>query len=131
MILKMKIKQSIISKVTLGIFFFIVVLLCGSIMYMKWSIKHEQTAEKRRTEFKELGISLADASDYLTDEARKFVVTKDITHMNQYWQEINVVKTRDSVITRLKELNAPSAELELLEEAKKIQMLLLKQKRDQ
>jgi len=116
---KIKLKQSVISKVTLGIFFLIVIMLFGSIMYMKRSIEDEQIAEKRRTEFKELGISLADASNYLTDEARKFSVTKDIVHMNKYWEEINVTKTRDNVISRLIQLNAPSAELSLLGEAKK------------
>ncbi|HEX9062106.1 MAG TPA: hypothetical protein VF941_18165, partial [Clostridia bacterium] len=65
---KMVIKQSTISAFMMGVFFFIAILLGGSILYMSSSIKDEQTAEKRRIEFKQLGISLADASDYLTDE---------------------------------------------------------------
>lgn len=115
---KMKITQSNINAVTIMIFFLIVVLLGGSIFYMRLSIKSEQTVEERRTEFKQLGINLADASDYLTDEARKFAVTRDIIHLNKYWQEINKTKTRDNVILRLNELNAPEDELELLAEAK-------------
>lgn len=103
----------------LGIFFFISILLGSSILYMSSSIKDEQTAEKRRTEFKQLGIVLANASDYLTDEARKFAVTRDEIHMNKYWKEINVTKTRDNVISRLGELNSPSEEMALLAEAKK------------
>lgn len=116
---KVVIKQSTISALILGIFFLIAILLGGSILYMSQSIKAEQTAEKRRTEFKQLGMNLADASDYLTDEARKYAVTKDITHLNKYWEEINITKTRDNVIDRLGELDSPPAEKALLAEAKK------------
>jgi len=115
---KMVIKQSTISALILGIFFLIATLLAGSILYMSQSIKAEQTAEKRRTEFKQLGMDLADASDYLTDEARKYAVTKDITHLKKYWEEINITKTRDNVIERLGELDSPPAEKSLLAEAK-------------
>jgi signal transduction histidine kinase/CheY-like chemotaxis protein/HPt (histidine-containing phosphotransfer) domain-containing protein len=116
---KMIIKQSTISVLMLGVFFFIAILLGGSILYMSSSVKAEQTAEKRRTDFKQLGINLADASDYLTDEARKYAVTKDIVHLEKYWKEINETKTRDHVISRLQELNSPDEELALLAEAKK------------
>ncbi|SFR14611.1 hybrid sensor histidine kinase/response regulator [Desulfoscipio geothermicus] len=116
---KMIIKQSTISALILGIFFLIATLLAGSILYMSQSIKAEQTAEKRRTEFKQLGMDLADASDYLTAEARKYAVTKDITHLYKYWEEINITKTRDYVISRLGELDSPPAEKALLAEAKK------------
>lgn len=116
---KILIKQSTISTSMLGIFFFISILLGSSIIYMSSSIKDEQTAEKRRTEFKQLGIVLANGSDYLTDEARKYAVTRDEIYMYKYWEEINVTKTRDNVISRLGELNSPSEEMALLAEAKK------------
>ena len=115
---KMAIKQSTISALILGVFFFISVLLGGSIVYMSASIKAEQAAETRRTELKQLGINLADASDYLTDEARKYAITTDISHLEKYWEEIEVTKTRDNAILRLKELNSPAEELMLLAEAK-------------
>ncbi|HWP96552.1 MAG TPA: ATP-binding protein [Syntrophomonadaceae bacterium] len=116
---KMIIKQSTISTIILGIFFFIAILLAASIFYMNASIKSERTAEQRRTEFKQLGINLADASDYLTDEARKYAVTQDTIHLQKYWQEINTTKTRDNVISRLPELDSPEEELALLAEAKR------------
>ncbi len=116
---KMIIKQSTISAIMLGIFLLIAFLLGASIMYMNASIKAERTAEQRRTEFKQLGINLADASDYLTDEARKYAVTQDATHLHKYWKEINETQTRDQVISRLGELNSPEKELALLAEAKR------------
>ncbi|WP_094607363.1 Sensor histidine kinase RcsC [Sporomusa silvacetica DSM 10669] len=116
---KFIVKQSTISALMLVLFLVIALLLGGSVMYMNISIQDEQTAEKRRTEFKQLGINLATASDYLTDEARKYAVTTEAIHMYKYWEEINLTKTRDYVIARLGELNAPSAEMELLAEAKR------------
>lgn len=116
---KMIIKQSTISALILGVFFLIAILLGASIIYMSSSIQAEQTAEKRRAEFKQLSVDLGNASDYLTEEARKFAVTKDITHLNNYWREIKVTRTRDKVIARLGQLNSPPAERELLAEAKK------------
>lgn len=115
---KIAIKQSTISGFILGIFFLIAILLIGSIVYMRSSIQAEQAAEKRRTEFKQLGIDLADASDYLTDEARKYSITTDIIHLQRYWEEINSTQTRDKVILKLKELDSPEEELELLAQAK-------------
>jgi signal transduction histidine kinase/CheY-like chemotaxis protein len=85
---------------------------------MRSSIQTEQAAEKRRTEFKQLGIDLADASDYLTDEARKYSITTDIIHLQRYWEEINNTQTRDKVILKLRELDSPQEELKLLAEAK-------------
>lgn len=112
------IKQSTISGLILGIFFLIAALLIGSIVYMRSSIETEQAAEQRRTEFKQLGMDLADASDYLTDEARKYAITTDIVHLQRYWEEINNTQTRDKVIIKLKELESPEQELELLAKAK-------------
>lgn len=126
---KWVIKQSNISGIVLVIFCLIVVMLGWSILYMNSSIKAEQNAEKRRTEFKQLGINLADASDYLTDEARKFAVTNDIKHLKRYWEEINVTRTRDKVISRLQELESPKEELELLAEAKKYSDALVETER--
>lgn len=116
---KIIIRQSTISALMLGIFFFIAILLGSSIYYMTSSIKDERTAEQRRTEFKQLGLNLASASDYLTDEARKYAVTNEPIHMYKYWEEIKEAKTRDYVIARLSELNSPSEEMALLAEAKR------------
>jgi len=126
---KRMIKQSTLSAIILAIFFFIAVMLIWSILYMNSCIRAEQNAERRRTEFKQLGIDLADASDYLTDEARKFAVTRKIVHLERYWEEINVTRTRDKVISRLQELDSPKEELELLAKAKKYSDALVETER--
>lgn len=100
-------------------FFMITALLAISSIYMKININAEKTAEEHRIMFQQLGESLAEASDYLTAEGRKYAVTGDRSHMENYWQEIEKTRTRDYVIEKMQEANAPENELLLLEEAKK------------
>ncbi|GCD10228.1 methyl-accepting chemotaxis protein [Clostridium tagluense] len=76
--------------------------------------------------FKQLGLDLADASNYLTDQARRYVIDGDKTFYDNYWKEVNETKTRDRVVTKLKELNAPQAELDLIEKAKNNSDALIK-----
>ncbi len=115
----MTIKQSTINTITGFAFLVLALLLGGSVYYLDNAIQEEQNAVTRQAEFKQLGIDLADASDYLTDEARKFAVTGNIKHLQNYWEEIEVTKTRDNILITLKELNAPEKELEQIALAKK------------
>jgi len=50
--------------------------------------------------------------------------------LERYWEEINVTRTRDKVISRLQELDSPKEELELLAKAKSIPMLWWRPKED-
>jgi len=114
----MIIKQSYINLIA-GIGFLVITLFLGVIVYyLEQAIHDEQHAITRQAQFKQLGIDLADASDYLTDEARKFTVTTDLKHLKNYWHEIEVTQTRDNVLSSLKQLNAPQQELDLLALAK-------------
>lgn len=110
--------QTILSTLMIGIFLLITGMLTLSIYYMNANIDAEQAAEQRRTSFKQLGISLADASDYLTDEARKYAVTHEAKHMYNYWEEVEMTRTRDHVMDQLQEWNSPHDERALLAEAK-------------
>jgi len=88
------------------------------LIVMNRSLDAERAAEHRQAEFKQLGIDLANASDYLTNEARQYTIFGDKVHFDNYWREVNETKTRDHVVARLKELGAPAAELALIEQAK-------------
>ncbi|TVY05694.1 methyl-accepting chemotaxis protein [Paenibacillus cremeus] len=83
------------------------------------SFKAERSAVSRQVEYKQLGTTLANASDYLTNEARRYTIFGDQAHYNNYMKEVNETKTRDMVVSRLKELRAPQEELDLIEQAKK------------
>lgn len=101
-----------------NISFFIILAVCIAII--SGSFNDLVKADERKEEFKELGIALANGSDYLTDEVRRYVQFGDKVHFDNYWREVNETKSRDKVVIRLKELNAPEEELELVEKSKSI-----------
>jgi methyl-accepting chemotaxis protein len=82
------------------------------------SLDAERAAEARRAESRQLAIDLGNASDFLTNEARRYAIFGEKRHFDAYWREVKETKTRDRVVARLKELGAPKAELDLIEKAK-------------
>ena len=94
-------------KLMTTIFIVLILLTASSVYHLNISFMKERTAVSRQAEFKQLGIDLADASDYLTNEARRYVQFGEKTYYDNYWKEVNETKTRDKVVSRLKELNAP------------------------
>jgi methyl-accepting chemotaxis protein len=87
-------------------------------------------ARELQAEFKKLGDDLGNASDYLTNEARRYVQFGDKEHYDNYWREVKETKTRDRVVARLKDLHAPQRELDLIEMAKKNSDALIKTEDD-
>ena len=115
----MGIRQTTISAVTGAAFLLLAVLLGGSVFFLERAVGNETAARARQAESKQLGLDLAAASDFLTDEARKFAVTNDLEHYRNYWKEIDVTKNRERVLDRLEGLGTPKDELDLIAEAKK------------
>jgi len=115
----MALKQSTVTAAAAAAFIGLSATLGGGLLYANAAIQDEQIAVTRQAEFKAQGLTLAAASDYLTDEARKFSVTTDDKHLKQYWDEINVTQRRDKVLARLKELGATQEEFDLIALAKK------------
>jgi len=110
--------QQVLNRLLMGVFLVITGMLVISICVLHANIDAETAAEQQRSLFKDLGISLADASDYLTDEARKYAVTHDEAHLRNYWREIEVIRTRDRAIEELQKQDSTREEQELLAEAK-------------
>ncbi|PYZ92299.1 hypothetical protein CR194_15805 [Salipaludibacillus keqinensis] len=71
----------------------------------------------RQMEFLELGNTFAEASDYLTEQARQYAVTGHDYYLEQYWTEVEETQRREYVIEELQRLNAPDIELDLLSRA--------------
>lgn len=109
-----------------GVFIFLTVLNGISVYSLQKSVAQERTTVKRQAEFKQLGIDLANSSDYLTNEARAFVQFGDKVHYDNYWKEVNETKTRDHVVERLTALGAPKEELDLISQSKQISDALVK-----
>ena len=117
--------SSLIKGVT-GLIIALSLLTVGSLYWVYVSYQNQVYEMDRKAELKQLGIDLANASDYLTNEARFYVQFGDKVHYDNYWREVNETKTRDKVTARLKELNAPQEELDLISLAKKNSDALVK-----
>ena len=111
-------KQSTITKASIAGVIVMGFMLIFSVFFANNSMTTEVKADEARLEFRSLGVQLAAASDFLTNEARIYSVTTDKSALDAYWNEINVTQTRDHVVSRLKELGAPQAELDLIAKAK-------------
>jgi methyl-accepting chemotaxis protein len=108
-----------ITRIMFGIVIGLFALIGGCAVLLDRSVESERAAVERRASFRQLGIELANASDYLTNEARRYVQFGEKVHLDNYWREVKETRTRDRVVSRLKEMNAPQAELDLIELAKK------------
>ncbi|EPY2276481.1 methyl-accepting chemotaxis protein [Clostridium sporogenes] len=99
---------------------FTVIILANifSVYSLRQSFKNERLTIERQKEFKQLGIDLRNASDYLTNQARRYVQFGEQKFYDNYWKEVKETKTRDHVVDRLKELGSPQEELDLIEKSK-------------
>ena len=72
----------------------------------------------QQAEFQKLGEQLAQGSDYLTDEIRRYVQFGERVHYDNFWNEVQVTRSRDKAVARLKELEVLPSELAYIEKAK-------------
>ena len=66
--------------------------------------KSHYHALAQQEELQKLGEKLAQGSDYLTDEIRRYVQFRNWVHYDNFWKEIRVTRSRDKAVERLKEL---------------------------
>ncbi len=95
------------------------VLTIGLLKLMTHSIDHERGLTQRQLEYRSLCHELASASDFLTNQARRYTIFGDKRHYDAFWNEVHRTRTRDRVVNRFKELEARREELALIDEAKR------------
>lgn len=113
----MRIKKMIYIIVIIN--FIILFLLSITLFKMNDFFNKERTYKYDEFELYKLGIQLENASDYLTEQARNYVQTGDISFFDNYQNEVNNIKTRENIISRLKELNVDNSFFSILENASK------------
>lgn len=103
----------------------IVVLIVGLFFLVSFSVYKMNVLEKahyhalaQQAELQELGEQLAQGSDYLTDEIRRYVQFGERVHYDNFWNEVHVTRSRDKAVERLKELEVLPSELAYIEKAK-------------
>ena len=101
------------------------VLVGIAVFKLNAGYKDEQHAIDYQLELRNLGQQLAEGSDYLTDEIRRYVQFGDQVHYSNFWTEVNETRSRDKAVERLKELNVLQSELPYIEKAKHYSDMLI------
>lgn len=114
-----------ISVIIVLIFISVMAIIFAGSRYMNSCIISAENARDNSEKYRILGEKLADASDYLTDEARRYSVTGDVSHLYNYWHEVYAVRSRDNVIEELSACEPPENEREMLEKAKAYSDMLI------
>lgn len=112
------VRQSAIIGIAGLIIALIALVLVNSAVYLNRSMEAQREAEENRASFQRLGQQLKDGSDYLTDQARAYVVTQDRAAMDNYWAEAEATRRRDKAVAALRAAHPPAGELALLAQAK-------------
>lgn len=92
------------------------------IVSMQQSAAAMRRLQEKTEEYIEVQEAISDmkeASDYLTEECRAYVITGDIGHVGNYYHEIISVKRRDNAVETIKEYNNSEAICTFLENALK------------
>ena len=63
-----------------------------------------EQASSRYITAQQAAADMESGSDYLTDRVRCFVVTGDISYLNDFFEEVEVTKRRDQALTQLEEM---------------------------
>lgn len=123
---KKRMKQSTLNYILGGtsIVLSITMIILSLLVYR--AFEQMTVSVDRSAEFRQLGNTLNQASDYLTNEMRAYVQFGDRIHYDNYWREVNETKTREQVLDRLVELGSPKEEMALLEEANRESQTLVK-----
>lgn len=116
----MKLNDIKIRSLLKGIIVIIVLtlfILIAMLSVMAKANKNVMQTYDRQFEFSQIAQSVADASGYLTNEARLYVMTTDKKHLDNYWEEVNTTKRREKGIERLNEMKTPQEFIDTLQKA--------------
>jgi hypothetical protein len=114
----MSLTLSRILKASAVLFGLVAVARVASVLLAKSAVGDEQHATARQAQFKQLGDDLAGASEFLTDQVRQYTATGERAHLDAYWHEIDVTRTRDKAVAQLERLGATADEMALVQRAK-------------
>lgn len=89
----------VISLAMLVIFF----VIAGNVM--------EQRTLKEKNSLSQEAINFREGSQYLTSEVRAYTASGDKLHYDNYWNEVNNVKSRDNAIAAMKKIGITDTEI--------------------
>ena len=109
---------------------FLFSLLGYSAYQLNVSIDRKDETLRHQLELRFLGEQLAKGSDYLTAEVRSYVQFGNKLHYDNFWREVNKIRSRDRVVEKLKSIKVFPESLKYIEIAKKYSDNLIKTEKE-
>ncbi len=109
------------SKITslLTVLSVVFIIITISVFFsMNEFIQKERLIVDNQAQYKQIGLDLQAVSDFLTTQVQTYVVFGEKEYYDAYFNEIDVVRSREKAVEELKLLGASPTELELLNQAK-------------
>lgn len=103
----------------------IVILMAASTWNLRNAAQIHREIQNRRSVCGEYCDNLEEATGYLSEQARNYVITGKQKYLDDYWEEVYTGKRRDSVVKGLEELGISDKKLGLLKSAKSYSDLLI------
>lgn len=113
-----EIKQSIMDRCTAIFLILIIILLSYSGFVLNKNMVRFDNAIKYQEKALELAHEMEDTSNKLTDLARSFVNSYNLNDLNEYWNEVNIKRTRENIIFKLMSMDMSEEEQLYLKKAK-------------
>ena len=99
---KKAIKQSTLTFFLMATSIVLIILCAASFSLIVASSQRVDVAASNRYELSINAKRFMEASAYLTNEVRAYAATGDITHYNNYWNEIDTTKNRDLAVEKMR-----------------------------
>lgn len=115
-----RITQRMLNGIVLILVIVIIAVLIYSDRMLKTAISREQEAAERKSACEQLGQTVSDASDFLTEEVRQYIITGKQEHFENYWSEVTDKNSRGGAVTQLQQMNLGTDVTILLELAKTV-----------
>lgn len=108
--------RSVNYKFLIAIGILCILLIISTIQLVNQFLNYKKSSELYAN-VSRLALDLQDGSDYLTDEARFFVLSDEIGHLNNYFLERNIFKRRENAIEQLSVLHPDPVVIDYLQQA--------------
>lgn len=115
-----KIKQSTKAKflTTTAIILLVIIGICN--LAVTFCSNHAENTLETKYELYVYSEEFRNASEYLTQQARAYVVTGDSTYYNNYNTEVNTTKGREDSLAKMKEIGITDDEISIMNSVQSI-----------
>lgn len=120
-----KISQRNLNCIWVPLIVFVVFLMAAGTWNLKKAASERQDIQDRRLLCGELCDNLEEAANYLSEQARNYVITGNPDCLEGYWKEIHTGKRREDAFMKLEKVGISEKRIRLLKSAKNYSDLLI------